>query len=49
MIVVFVNISLSEGAFPDLLKVANVCSIFKKKEAYKCIEILVDYIARIIE
>ena len=31
-----INTSLEEGIFPDLLKIANVCPIFKKKDRTKC-------------
>ena len=31
-----INLSFEEGCFPDMLKVANVCPIYKKKCKNKC-------------
>ena len=31
-----INNSFAEGKFPDLLKIANVCSIYKKGDRNKC-------------
>ena len=31
-----INLSFSEGCFPQLLKFADVCPIFKKKNKNKC-------------
>ena len=31
-----INNSFSEGTFPDLLKIANVCPVFKKSDRNKC-------------
>ena len=31
-----INLSLSEGVFPSLLKEANICPIFKKGDKFKC-------------
>ena len=33
---IIVNKSLTEGSFPSLLKIANVCPIFKKNDRTKC-------------
>ena len=31
-----INLSFTEGCFPQLLKLAEVCPIFKKKDKNKC-------------
>ena len=31
-----INNSFAEGKFPDLLKIANVCPIYKKGDRNKC-------------
>ena len=36
IIMLLINESFDEGTFPDLLKIANVCPIFKKNEVYDC-------------
>ena len=35
-LVIVINKSLKEGIFPDLLKFASVCPIFKKGDRNKC-------------
>ena len=35
-VTILLNKSISEGTFPDLLKLANVCPIYKKNDKTKC-------------
>ena len=35
-LVTIVNKSLKEGIFPDILKFASVCPIYKKRDRTKC-------------
>ena len=37
-----INLSFSEGCFPQMLKLADICPIFKKKDKNRC-EIIDQY------
>ena len=40
-----VNKSLSEGIFPSLFKIAQICPIYKKADKSKCVKLLTNLIA----